>query len=1683
MGALPPLFVRAPAKACDMSVSEFCITLEDTVDRECIANLGTCILNSALAVTVCVATLLLCSDQPRRVRDALFEEHNSRWILTFAMIAVHLFELADGALILLRREQPKQNFHPMLAAGTSIVAVLLGIYYYHKVERYGRPRRLSVLMFFWPCVVALKMSKLVILYGKGLGIEHATLEGTWFGLICYLAMFLVELSTFMQKFCSLQAYRCKSELREEANGGTPEEQVTYQYSRASLLSKCTFFWLVPLLRQGYRRPLELADLGFLPEKHTNENQYRRFNEVYSKEKAKAEAKGAQVSLWCCFLKTYWRTALAGGLIKVIGDVIGLIGPLSISLILEYVDNVTTNKSPTLSADSYPTADEVLSNGYILSFIILIATFMQSTFSNNFNHIAIMESVHVRSALQSLVYLKSLSIASDIDVGMAVNHMSVDSFNVMLLFSMGHYIWAVPVKLIILLVLLYKQLGYSALVGAATIYVLAPLQYWICTKLSELQKESLSISDKRIKHTSELLQGIKLLKLHGWEKVYANMVKQIRKEELAVLKKDAIFVALNTFITQGSAILLTLVTFSLYSVIEGRPLTPSQVFSGLALFNQLTVPLYIIPVVIPIVINAIVSTKRLSEFLSQPEVGTEAPWRKKDDIPKAVVEFHPESGSVLLNIRDTELLDKFLASTGDDSDVFLSDAYSPIDSPAVINMNHAYFTYDTNTKIPILQDMNITVPTGKLTIIIGPVGSGKTTLLAGMLGELTPYKGTVHWANTTCIAYVPQKPWLLNATLKENILFGQQYDGRRYHQVIQACALQPDIDLLPARDMTEIGERGFNLSGGQRQRIALARAFYSPAKAVILDDPLSALDTHVGVHVFEQGIRSLLLRRHRTVVLVTHKQDLLIHASKVIILEGGKIRCQGNLAEIEKLEPDLTTVLSRSTKREVAPGRDNTTKERHKLMRMITKQSLYLANSGSTQDLRQQPRPVMLSRQLSHDPSSPLPLHDLSNDDASAAPRNSCTPRPTSVGFRFKASVSTDSMHSASTGCSNTSSLIRSPWMRSPPSRLSSRVSNTAENFIEEEEEYEENEEKKKGELLANGTDQIGDDGLTGPLLGGPDGEEAQWKVIEEEDREQGKIPCSVYLDYMRACRLLLVALVCVLFAANQGARLGSDFWLTGWSEASRDINVTVPASQDELAWGYLMGYLGLSVFCIVLSLVTNMSAQLVSLRSVKVFHNNMIDNIVQCPMRFFDSNPIGRIINRFSSDMGVIDKKLPVTLPVLLRFLMLCLSAILVDVCVTPYFLIVVVFVVAVYYYIQSFFRHSSRELQRLDSITKSPVFSHFSETLSGLSTIRAYREESRFVERMNDHINDNNLAFIMVNCANCWLGISLDYLGGVILFLATVSSLTAAIMGTTSTSFVGIAMTYTLLVPIYLNWLVRQVSNVEMYMSSVERVNKYCNLPIERVSSPVDVPLDWPSKGEVRFEKVTMTYEAGLDPILRNVSVTIAPGEKVGICGRTGSGKSSLVMSLFKMVPISEGKIFVDDIDISMVPCDVLRSRLAIIPQEPILFSGTIRQNLDPKRAHTDEELWNVLEKAHLKEIVVLYGGLDGEVTEEGSNFSIGQKQLFCFARALLQPSKVLILDEATSSLDANLDNLIQETVLNEWADSTVLAIAHRVTGLLNFDKIIVLEAGHIVESGSPAELKQKRGSIFMSLLKEAEQ
>ncbi|XP_064461285.1 ATP-binding cassette sub-family C member 9-like [Ornithodoros turicata] len=1639
-----------------MLVSTFCNETETWGDRVCVMNLGTFVLNVALVICVFVAVVLICLARGTiRSVPAGFRylDHDLRWILTFFMLAIHGFELADSVMILLRRENSQRNLHPLLSAVTSFLAVLAAIFLYSQVEKRRMPRQLIILLLYWPCAIVLRSGKEAVLLDEGMSFKHVTLETNTGAILACLGMFAVEVALYNE-----ERYLFRKPKKEPLQPSVDMMNIMYRFPFASLPSKCCFSWLMPLLRRGYDHILQLEDLGFLPDEHLNQHQYERFNVAFEVEKARSESKGRRPSLWRCYFKTYWRTAVLGGLIKIVGDITGLLGPLSISLIVDYVETVTNPESASISKDPYPTYMDLLNNAYVVSVVILITTFIQSTCSNNFNHLAIMEGVHVRSALQSLVYRKSLCISSDVDIGSVVNHMSVDAFNVMLLFSMGHYIWAVPFKLLLLLFLLYKQLGYSALIGAACIYILSPIQYWVCTILSKLQKESLTISDLRIRRTTELLLGIKLLKLYGWEKMYSEMIKNVRKDELKVLKKDAVFVAINTFITQGSAILLTLVTFSMYSLVEGKQLTPAKVFSGLALFNQLTVPLYIIPFVIPIVINAVVSTRRLADFLNVPEIDSGAPWRKRES--KAALKINPESGSVMLDIKDTELLERCLG-TNEDGDLLGHSNSPPVNQPMIV-MSNAHFTWDNETKIPVLQDINLEVPEGTLTIVTGPVGSGKSTLLYGMLGELEPYKGNVTWAHVPFVAYVPQKAWLLNATLKENILFGQRFDGRRYHQAIQACALQEDIDILPARDMTEIGERGVNLSGGQRQRVALARALYSNAKLVILDDPLSALDAHVAQHVFEKGIKNHVAKNSQTFVLVTHNLELLTHAFKVVVMENGKIRCQGSMAEIESKDPTISTVLRKTIRRPCITA-DDTAQERHRLVRMLTKQSLY--QSGSVQDISAM---SSLGRQLSHDPSCPLPVNDCANEDAMLS--------------QLTQSAMPGTEHVSHSNPSTPKHVLRQlSWKRAPPMRLSSHVSQHADQqLIEEGDEDQEHDDSfhPPDALLASMSSQYSMLGST--HLMPIDVEEG--RLIAEEERQMGKIPLKVYCSYMKACRRTLAIIVVLLFAANQGAKTGTDFWLTGWSETSKTYNSSVTIEKDDTTWKYLMGYAGLSAISILLSLVTNLSAQLVSLRSIRVLHNSMLDNIVQCPMRFFDTNPVGRIVNRFAGDMGIIDKKLPATLPVLMRFLMLCISAVLVDIYITPLFLVLIIPVLAVYYGVQFFFRCSSRELQRLDNMTKGPIFSHFSATLSGLTTIRAFREEAQFIEKMNDHIDTNNLTFILVNCANCWLGICLDYLGGVILFLAILSAVVAATAGSISPSLVGIAMAYTLLVPIYLNWLVRQFSNVEMYMSSVERVQEYSNLPIETVEYPIHVDSDWPANGEVLFDKVSIRYDEVQEPVLKEVTLFIKDGEKVGICGRTGSGKSSLVMGLFKMVPISEGRILVDGIDIARVPHETLRSHLSIIPQEPVMFSGTIRENLDPKRIFKNEELWVALEEAQLKEVVIAAGGLDGAVTDEGSNFSNGQRQLFCLARSLLRPSKLLVLDEATSSLDAQLDKLLQKMILKTWKESTILAIAHRVTSLLKFDRVLVLDAGRIVEDGSPSELRKRDGSLFSNLLKQCE-
>ncbi|CAG2164179.1 unnamed protein product, partial [Oppiella nova] len=1272
-------------------------------------------------------------------------------------------------------------------------------------------------------------------------------------------------------------------------------------------------------------------------------------------------------LWVCYWKTYWSSLAAGAVIKIGADLFGLFGPLSIDYIIRYVNDTQTknanNISETLELDYYCLKwSQFLTNGYIIAFIVLLATLLQSTFSNNFNHLVNSEGIHLKTALNDL-------------------------------------------------------------------------------------------SDERMRKTTELFMSIKFLKLLGWELTFAQWVNKIREKELKVLKKDAIYVALNTFITQGSSIVVTLVTFAIYPYIEGKSLTAGHVFTGLALFNQLTVPLYIIPVVIPIMISAIVSTKRLAKFLSLPEVDPNIPWRTK---------------TTTLQNRNRDLLNEEYYVKNETKSSFDGNAFPPVipsksrvskkvssnsmcgSDDICCRITNGTFAWSMDgEEVPVLKNINVSIPKDKLTIIVGSVGSGKSSLLAALMGEMIKLKGDVNWCQSnTFVGYVGQNPWLINTTLHENIIFGSSFVQKRYDKVIKACALQTDINILPNRDMTEIGERGLNLSGGQKDRIALARAIYSYANTLILDDTLSALDPIVGNHVFDFAIKKQAQEK-RTVILVTNKLEYVPKAHNIIVVESGSIKHSGTYSDIEKADPNLTAFWAKVRNKEEEMRRKatieecKTTKERKSLVRMLSSNKIQAScrNSMPIGIPKPKRRQVSFNRQLSHDPSNPLPCHDWTDNDepiVGSHTEESVSNRPL-IPFRNRMnsidSESVDSKSSINSSLLSTSAESTPFFVASRPtmSRLNSRTSGVSftNNSIREVDEEEEEEEEEEIQYRRKNRPKEDSDDETPPPLDDDLFETlrrekhertasfAAFKLISDEKRETGSISRKVYFSYFKRCSLILSFTCLVLIISTQGFKVASDFWLAQWSKS--DVSLTNDNHKLEY---YIKGYAILSLITIIISLVSNLLSQLTSLRAVRLLHSQMLENIIQCPLRFFDVTPFGRIINRFSIDMNTIDKKLPIALPVLLRFIFLCVSAIIVDIIITPYFAIAIVPILIVYYFVQHFFRFTSRELQRLDSITKSPIFSLYSQTIDGLTTLRAFNEEINFTDKIYELLDINNICFLMVNSANCWLGIALDYLGGVILFCATITSVWAAIHLNMNPAYVGMAMTYTLLVPIYLNWVVRNLASLEMYMNSVERVREFSHLETEDQSldSILDITDEkWPQRGEIKFIDLSLKYESNEDIVIKGANFSVKPGEKVGICGRTGCGKSSLVNAMFRLNHITNGKILIDGKDITKISTHLLRSKLSVIPQDVVLFSGTIRENLDPNKEISDDKIRGVLSELNLNSSI---SSLDEYITEEGLNLSAGQRQMLCIARALLRDSAVLIMDESTSSLDEESEQLILDLI-----------------------------------------------------------
>lgn len=1304
-------------------------------------------------------------------------------------------------------------------------------------------------------------------------------------------------------------------------------------SSASFLSKITFWWISSMMIQGYKRPLETKDLWSLNKEDTStevvpilarnwEKEYLKAKKqpvkmVYSPKKptkppepgdeageevealiVKPTTKDAESSLFKALYKTFGPYFFMSFFFKFLHDILMFTGPGILKLLIKFVGDK--------SAPDW--------QGYLYTALLFVCACLQTLILHKYFHICFVTGMRLKTAVIGLVYRKALVISNAArrtsTIGEIVNLMSVDAQRFMDLATYINMIWSAPLQVILALYLLWQILGPAVLAGVAVMILLVPVNAVIAMKTKKYQVVQMKCKDNRIKLMNEILNGIKVLKLYAWELAFKEKVLGIRQEELKVLKKSAYLSAVGTFTWVCAPFLVALSTFAVYVLIDkNNVLDAEKAFVSLALFNILRFPLNMLPMVISSMVQASVSLKRLRVFLSHEELE-----------PDSIVREPQKS------------------------------------SDGCIDMRNSSFSWSKNDP-PTLKEINVTIPDGSLIAVVGQVGCGKSSLLSALLGEMEKKDGFVSVKGG--IAYVPQQAWIQNASLKDNILFGRDRKEPFYKRVLEACALLPDLEILPSGDRTEIGEKGVNLSGGQKQRVSLARAVYCNAEVYLLDDPLSAVDAHVGKHIFDKVIGPKGLLKDKTRILVTHGVSYLPQMDSIIVMVDGKITEIGSYQDLLKQDGAFAEFLRTYANAEQNNGQEvpSPTEEKHL-------ENGVLVGAKSERSLH---------RQLS-------------------------------------ASSETKSGHLNSTA-----------------------------------------------DLQKSGA------------------EKEDWKLTEGDKAKTGRVKLVVFWEYMKAIGLILSFLSVILFLCNHVSSLASNYWLSLWTD-DKVVNGTQQHTKLRLT---VYGALGMSQGIAVFGYSTTVS--LGGILASRYLHMDLLHNVLRFPMSFFERTPSGNLVNRFSKEIDTIDSMIPQIIKMFMGSLFNVVGACIIILIATPIVAVIIPPLGLLYFFVQRFYVATSRQLKRLESVSRSPVYSHFNETLLGASVIRAFGEQKQFIHINDFRVDENQRAYYPSIVSNRWLAIRLEFVGNCIALFASLFAVISR--HTLSPGLVGLSISYALQVTTYLNWLVRMSSELETNIVAVERVKEYADLEQEApwILQQTAPESSWPHEGKIEFRNFCLRYREDLDLALKNINVTVQGGEKIGIVGRTGAGKSSLTLGLFRINEAASGEIIIDGCNIAKIGLHDLRFKITIIPQDPVLFSGSLRMNLDPFEKYSDEEIWTSLELAHLKNFVTgLPDKLNHECAEGGENLSIGQRQLVCLARALLRKTKILVLDEATAAVDLETDGLIQSTIRKEFEDCTVITIAHRLNTIMDYTRVMVLDKGQIVEYESPSNLLQKKG-VFYNMAKDS--
>ncbi|KAF9542241.1 hypothetical protein EC957_002193 [Mortierella hygrophila] len=1360
------------------------------------------------------------------------------------------------------------------------------------------------------------------------------------------------------------------------------------YDQANWYSRLTFHFLQPMMSLGAKRTITVEDLDEkTPEGKKARVNYERISSIWDKKAAryykqvnKRKAKGskrmpAQPSLLLTVLGVNtWRITKMM-VVRMLSFALLFVAPFLFSYLLkfftDYDDAIKRGKKPPATA-----------NGLLIAVGIFVGTMASAIMLTSSSNECSDMAIEARSGLITMIYRKSLRLSptarSKSTLGEISNYMAVDTESWMAAGNLLPLIFTLPVEIGLGIWLLYRLLGWSLLAGLAVFAIVSPIQALFASFLHSYQKNKLKAMDNRLRLMTEILANIKIVKLYSWEDAFRKKIDVLRDRELDAQRALSRVRAFLVMVFSSVNLLMVLATFAVYSNFGGPDFTPAEmtpqiVFVGIALFSMMSRPLGIIPLAISHVILLRTSNRRIASFLLLEEID---PTVVKRHGHQTGVQKDADRNGISSQLPAVEIDNGSFAWDKDSitAPAAPTTSLSPADAERQPLLGDRASSPSGSASHPTLTNIQLSILEGNLTVIVGRIGQGKSSLLSAILGEMYKLEGTVRTYGN--IAYVPQQAWIINATVRENILLGKPFDQEKYDRIIYASGLKPDIDMLPAGDLTEIGERGINLSGGQKQRVSLARAAYQDADIYLLDDPLSAVDAHVDQHLWHNLIGPNGLLKNKTRILITHGIHHLSEVDQIVVMKDGTISETGEYQQLMKAQNAFYQLIyDFSVKRQ-------------------------------------------------HDSSH-------SKDDDTVTEVGSETTK--TVGLEnSKAEAATTSISA--------------------------------------------------GKAI----DKTGTGGLVG-----------------KENVEEGKVGWRVYWDYARA-----VAFICLfLYGVAQVCQISTNFWLRYWITADER-----EGEEDRPSYFYLAGYASLVLLFLVVDVTVNYMANVVcGIRSARILYNGLLARVLRYPMSTFDTTPMGRIINRFSSDVAAIDSNLPEQLPGLLGFTSSVVGIICVIGYSTPIFLYTIPPLLLVFLVIQNYYIKTSGAIKRIISVAKSPLYQHFGESLAGVSTIRSLDGlQSQFIvenESRTDAIARKTDMFMLTNR---WLTVRIQAISATVILSAAV--LAVLNVEQLDPSLVGLAMTYALSLTNVVVILVRTASDVQNQFVSVERIQEYSEKPVEAPLeiAHIELPENWPERGRITFNKYSARYREGLDLSLKDVTFTVEPQEKVGIVGRTGAGKSSLTLALFRIIEAADsfwalasdpsrpelpmgdildnfgcaagGSIEIDGVDIASIGLRQLRQHLSIIPQDPTLFAGTVRENLDPFFEFEDSSLWEALERAHLKDYIAsLPGGLSFEVSANGDNFSMGQRSLVCLARALLRKSKVLVLDEATAAVDIETDELIQKTIRAEFKDRTILTIAHRIKTIMDSDKVLVLENGRVQEFEEPKSLLTRRESLFYRLAEQA--